>query len=596
MVHLSENSARLAVREIAVHDRSALLAEISRCTDVCLLRLPADRAGRGCTLDGIGPLIAESAGLIGPQATLVIVGDVIELVQVHAVLASSWRYHLWLGIKRATVAYSPDHSALPQQHFGTLIYSRSGSSLRHAKTRIAYTYCPACDKTTKDYGGKKHTYHEYGTLLSDVWRDVACDLDGDLTPIVERFADLFGVEPYRDLHVLDLRPLGLSELPAGESKPVTIEENNLPPDRLNTLITGDCLAELRTLPDNSVDFAFADPPYNLGKDYTGYADDLAITEYFAWCDQWIAELARVLRPGRTVAVLNIPLWAIRHFLYMQTVLEFQNWIAWDALSFPVRMIMPAHYAIVCFSKGPARPLPGLIDQSGQTESDYTSRTFRSLAPLAEGFCLRAACVDSRLARGIDDRGPLTDLWWDIHRIKHNSRRVDHPCQLPPQLMYRLISVFTRPGEIVLDCFNGAGTTTLAAHQLGRAYLGIEASETYNDMARERHAEVDAGIDPFRKVDRVLTAKNSPVARLPKQKYAVSKKALQLEVKRVAEQLGRLPTREELITHGKYPIAYYDAYFSSWGEVCAAARTTGMSETRETPAIDRAGQEQLRLFE
>jgi hypothetical protein len=53
--------------------------------------------------------------------------------------------------------------------------------------------------------------------------------------------------------------------------------------------------------------------------------------------------------------------------------------------------------------------------------------------------------------------------------------------------------------------------------------------------------------------------------------------LQLEVKRVAQELGHLPTREELAQSGKFPIKYYDEYFISWGEVCAAARTTGMTE-------------------
>jgi DNA modification methylase len=73
-------------------------------------------------------------------------------------------------------------------------------------------------------------------------------------------------------------------------------------------------SNLRTIPDNSIDFAFTDPPYNLGKKYTGYSDDLQIQDYFRWCDEWIAEMARVLKPGRTLAILNIPLWAVRHFL------------------------------------------------------------------------------------------------------------------------------------------------------------------------------------------------------------------------------------------------------------------------------------------
>lgn len=187
------------------------------------------------------------------------------------------------------------------------------------------------------------------------------------------------------------------------------------------------------------------------------------------------------------------------------------------------------------------------------------------------------------------------MWWDIHRLKHNTRRVDHPCQLPPQLMYRLIALFTQPGEMVLDCFNGAGTTTLSAHQLGRRYIGIELDERYHHMSLERHQEIEHGLDPFRKKKRELTAKNSPVARLKKQKYEVPKKTLQLEVRRVAQLLGHLPTRDEMIEQGKYPIRYYDEYFISWGEVCAAARTTGMSEVRENGTEAEENPRQLRLL-
>src|SRR5262249_29752653 len=146
-------------------------------------------------------------------------------------------------------------------------------------------------------------------------------------------------------------------------------------------------------------------------------------------------------------------------------------------------------------------------------------------------------------------------------------------------MRRLIAVFTEPGEVVLDCFNGSGTTTLAAAQLGRGYLGIEASEEYHWLAEARHRELEDGADPFRRADRPLTAKNSPRARLPRQTYAVSKKTLQLEVRRVANALGRLPSRSDVERHGLYPIEYYDRYFASWGEARAAARAAGMSERR-----------------
>ena len=84
--------------------------------------------------------------------------------------------------------------------------------------------------------------------------------------------------------------------------------------------------------------------------------------------------------------------------------------------------------------------------------------------------------------------------------------------------------------------------------------------------------------------------------MPEQQYQVPKKTLQLEVKRVAQILGKLPTREEMMQYGKYPITYYDEYFFSWGEVCAAARYDGMSEHRKPQPDMKSEYKQLSIFE
>lgn len=588
MGHLSENAIPLKISRIVAHSESDLAVATHAFDDICLLLLPQATSLHDCSrpLSNTSSFIRTATQNLQSNAVLAILGDIGDLIESLASKGDSFRYQHWIAIKRQR-PITNDHHSLPHHHIGLLILTKYKTSLRHTKTRIQYAYCPACDKTSKDYGGKKHTYHEYGTLMSDVWRDFEYAAN-NTTPIVARLADLFGLRPYVELRVIDLTHATL-----GARQPIRTSydqpSDTEVPSIANKLVNGDCLETLKTLPPNSVDFAFTDPPYNLRKAYAGYSDDLAILDYFAWCDDWISQIGRVLKPGRTFALLNIPLWAVRHFLFLRTRLQFQNWIVWDALSYPVRLIMPAHYTILCFSKGTPRPLPGLIGDSGDTKVDGQPRAFDALKPMAEGFCLRSSCLDFRRAQKLNDRAQLTDLWSDIHRLKHNTRRVDHPTQLPPHLLYRLISIFTSPGELVLDCFNGSGTTTLAAHQLGRKYYGIEKTESYHELAIRRHQELQNGVDPFRKAKRELTAKNSPVPRLPKQKYLVPKKALQLEVKRIAQHLSRLPTRDDVIQHSKYPIELYDRYFISWGEVCAAARTTGMTEIRAPHALDRSAE-------
>ena len=480
-------------------------------------------------------------------------------------------YKLWISVKLATPVAEEGRSA--RHHAALLVLTKYKGSLRHTKTRIAYTYCPFCEKTSKDYGGKKHTYHEYGTLMSDVWRDITCRPDAYPEDIASRLQDVFGLEPYKHLYCFDMRAgvrfkraLHIPDESAdAEGVQKVMGDNNL--------LCGDCVELMERVPSNSIDFCFADPPYNLKKKYDSWDDGLDVREYFRWCDKWLGELARVLKPGRTLAVLNIPLWAVRHFDFLRSVMRFQAWIVWEGLSLPVRMIMPAHYAIVCFSKGGPRQLPGLGSNLD------LERDRQEMYGLKEFYCSRASCCKYRQRVREADRALVTDLWWDIHRLKHNSRRVDHPCQLPPALMRRLMALYTEPGDVVLDPFNGVGTTSLSAEQMERRFVGMELSEYYHEIAEKRHLELRSGIDPFRKTKQMPIAKNSLVRRVKTQKYEIPKKKLQMEVKRIAHDLGRLPNRAEVEEHGRYAIRYYDEYFISWGEVCAAARTTGMVETK-----------------
>lgn len=577
MAHWSENSNRLERRTTPITGLSQLKGMDGHSTPaVWFFWLPAGRTNRDAAqaTDAFEGLADFCSGLHN-DSTVCILTTPPDAARLLPYLESILQFQLWIAVKIDPTVYPVEEGALLARHAALLMFTRYGGSLRHTKTRIQYTYCPACGKTTKDYGGKKHVYHEYGTLMSDVWRDIECNPSTDVETIIDRLRDVFGLDGYRVLHTLDMRNCHelipkTSSVKVSEARlPFESRPNVLPVE--SKLINADCLEALKTIPDNSVDFCFADPPYNLQKKYDHWNDALESVEYFRWCDRWLAELGRVLKPGRTLAVLNIPLWAVRHYQFLSSVLSFQSWIAWEALGFPVRLIMPAHYAIVCFSKGEPISLPGL------STADVSMQDRTAITPLAEFFCLRSSCVSRRQRQGLDDRGQISDLWSDIHRLKHNSRRVDHPCQLPPELMRRLVALFTRPGEVVLDCFNGAGTTTLVAHQMSRRFIGIEVSPEYHKIALERHEQITSGRDPFAKRDGVPNAKNSPVDRLPKQKYVVSKKRLQLEVKRIAHQIGHLPSRQEVEAHSKYPMEYYDRYFISWGEVCAAARTTGMSE-------------------
>lgn len=591
MAHRSENAQPLAVQPVHISAPAELPMAVDHEPAVWFVAFPYHRSfADDQDAGGWIAAIEEFARRLEKQSILCILTTPADAANLWPRIQHDLRFQLSVSIQLNQPIPS-SNGGLPQAHAELLVLSKYDATLKHTKTRIAYTYCPFCDRTTKDYGGKKHTYDPYGTLLSDVWRDIRIDLTGDLDVVTNRLADLFGLEPFRRLRRIDLREVAALKPASAKSRAARRTVNSSTGSNSGEaetgLFNGDCLEVLRSIPNNSIDFCFSDPPYNLSKKYDGSDDAKEITEYFNWCDKWLGELARVLKPGRTLAVLNIPQWTIRHATFLKTILDYQAWITWEGLSLPVRMIMPANYSIVCFSKGDPRPLPGL-------SHDVVNDEANDVTGLTDFACMRAGCVASRRRGGNVDRIPLTDLWWDIHRLKHNSRRVDHPCQLPPLLMRRLIALHTKPGEVVLDPFNGAGTTSLVAQMMGRRFVGIELSENYHRIADDRHRELRMGIDPFGKKRVTPQAKNNHVQRLKKQKYAVSKKTLQLEVRRIARELGRLPTREEVACRTVHRIEYYDDYFLSWGEVCAAARNAGMVEHRET---DRPLQKvrQLSLF-
>ena len=571
MAHISENTQKLESDITIVSDLQYLTFLADTEDKVYLLIFPPERTDQdGANSKLEYQQVSNFCNLLSEYSTVCILTTPPDAARLQPYLEKFINLKLWIVIKHP-IKTSPFQSELPENHLALLIFTRYKEALKHCKTRIKYSYCPFCGKTTKDYGGKKHLYHAFGTLMSDVWRDIEFTPYIDIEPLLDRLQDIFGIGLYKQIKVIDFTQCNsltsqFANHTTFENKP--LEVTDIPESQL---IQGDCLEILRAIPDDSIDFCFADPPYNLKKTYQGYNDQLELIEYFAWCDRWLSELARILKPGRTCAILNIPLRAIRHYQHLCSVLNYQSWIVWEALGLPVRMIMPAHYSILCFSKGGSRHLPGL----SFTSHDNIEKN--SLLPLAEFFCNRQSCISNRRHNNFYEQNYITDLWYDIHRLKHNSRRVDHPCQLPPLLMQRLISLFTLPNEVILDCFNGSGTSTLTAQQLNRRFIGIELSQQYHDLAIERHRQLTQGQDPFGKQTATPEAKNSRVQRIPKQKYEVTKKQLQLEVKRIAKELGRLPTRAEVEILSSNPIDYFDKYFINWGEACAAARTTGMSE-------------------
>lgn len=240
---------------------------------------------------------------------------------------------------------------------------------------------------------------------------------------------------------------------------------------INKIIQGDCLKIFKNIPNDSVDLTFADPPFNLGKGYNSYNDSLKLNEYLEWCKIWINEMVRVTKPTGSIFLHNIPKWLTYYASFLNEKAIFKHWISWDASTSPMgKTLQPAHYGILFYIKD--------INKLKFYEIRYPHKRARKSNILAKDYGGKKGLLHPF--------GPLvSDVWTDIHRIKHNKNRDEHPCQLPIHLMERIILMSTDEGDIVLDPFMGTGTTAVAAKRLGRNFIGFELDKNYVDISTQK---------------------------------------------------------------------------------------------------------------
>lgn len=236
---------------------------------------------------------------------------------------------------------------------------------------------------------------------------------------------------------------------------------------LGLLFAADCRDLLANIRDETVHTVFADPPFNLGKDYGNGArhDMRQESDYLRWSFEWIDESIRVLKPGGALFVYILPQWGFHfaHHLDSQGM-EFRHWIALSMKgTFPRgRKLYPAHYALLYFTKGdPATfnrvrlPVPQ-CRHCGKDVKDYGGHR-KYLNPL-----------------GLN----LTDFWDDTAPARHRKFKSRwHINELKPMISSRCFEISTNPSDIVLDPFGGGGSSYEAAQQLGRYWVGSEVLTT-----------------------------------------------------------------------------------------------------------------------
>lgn len=402
-------------------------------------------------------------------------------------------FKYWIG---SNIDSRVRKETLPPAHTGLLMYLKS----RKAKTnspfhlntktvRVKYEKCRACNKYVKDWGGKSHLRNPLGAALSDVWRDLPKQyLVDDQIPnsLLDRIHQLTQKENFTFIYVyeshINFKKNQFNN--SNSSNQIHLKKKTSNEDftfDIDVVIKGDSLKYMKKVfeqyPDGIFDLVFADPPYNLAKMYNHYKDALSDKKYLNWSFKWLDLMSKVVKPGGALFVLNLPKYSTHYADYLNKKMNFRHWIIWDAMSTPAGKLMPAHYALLYYTK-PGGPIT--FNYSSKSSSDKGI-----LNPLdAEYYCLHSRCIKKRRKLGYNDSIDLDDVWWNTHRIKHKKDRDYHPCQLPIKLMERIIKLTTNRGDIVFDPFSGAGTTAISAKMNGRHFITLDMDEKYIQLTKK----------------------------------------------------------------------------------------------------------------
>ena len=264
----------------------------------------------------------------------------------------------------------------------------------------------------------------------------------------------------------------------------------------NKIINGDCLVELKKIPDRTFDLVFADPPYNLqlknkltrpdSSEVNAVNDKWDQFESFKKYDEftisWLKECKRILKK-------NGALWVIGSyhniFRLGTTIQNLGFWILNDVIwnknnpmpNFRGTRFTNAHETLIWASKN--------------QKSKYTFN-YQSLK-----------CLNDDLQMRSDWTFPICN---GKERLKKNGKKV-HSTQKPEALLHRIILSTTNKDDVILDPFLGTGTTAVVAKKLGRKYFGIEKDKKYFKAADERINKTKAIEESY--LDTLVNNKSKP---------------------------------------------------------------------------------------
>ena len=257
-------------------------------------------------------------------------------------------------------------------------------------------------------------------------------------------------------------------------RPARAAKRELPVD---SILQGDCIAEMARLPAKSVDMIFADPPYNLqlggdlfrpeGSRVDAVDDEWdkfeSLAAYDGFTRDWLEQARRILKDDGTIWVIG----SYHNIYRVGSLLQDADfWILNDIVwrksnpmpNFRGTRFTNAHETLIWCAK----------DEKARYTFNY-----RAMKAMNDDLQMRSDW--------------LLPICAGSERVKGDDGSKAHPTQKPEALLYRILLACTKPGDVVLDPFFGTGTTGAVARRLGRRWIGIEKETSYVKVARERIA-------------------------------------------------------------------------------------------------------------
>jgi len=243
----------------------------------------------------------------------------------------------------------------------------------------------------------------------------------------------------------------------------------------HSIIWGDAITTLRTqIHDSSIDLIFADPPYNIGKDFNGNKDKWLSTEaYLEWCYTWLNLCIDKLKPTGSLYVMtatqNMPFFDI----FLRERINILSRIIWfyDSSGVQAKNYYGSLYEPILFCV--------------KNKNNYT-------------FNYKDILIDARTGserKLIDYRKPIPTMYstkkvpgnvWVFPRVRYRMEEYEnHPTQKPISLLERIVLASSNPGDLILDPFSGTFTTSFVGKNNNRRTLGIEIEEEYVKIGLRR---------------------------------------------------------------------------------------------------------------